>query len=543
MGQYFTNEEVEILIEQAKNGDNTAWQKLYENFDKYIYKLCWSKLKNTDWEKNYKERLLSDLHMAGQEGFFQAVRHYDTTFTNRAKFITYATKWIEGEITEEWSFHNRFISVKKRLEETGVIEEDVNEPEVLEETIEDICDNMQIGEKYNAERRTLQILEILKLMTDENHRVNKEELKNLLRHYRMAKYENFAKPESPTTFTSTLESILLEVDPQEYSEEREQDYRIRYEGYKEDRLRRKLAKELKGKGAEITGFSYVHTFSYAQLDALIELVCLTDILSADEKSRIVEKLVGTASEYYESPFWNKRSKKIKFNVKAIHGRFSGRQNESSQLAENIRTIQYAVNNLCQIRFRFNRYTVEKNMTPTSEYMHTLSVYHLVVYHDRYYCIGLKAEDMRIWHYRVDLMSDIEIMKDDEGNTIPIEICNVEGLPIFNSKWDPKKYMAEHLYMAYDEPKNILIKIRNNNYTILHDWFGDHYEKVDEVTGADEEGNEIRYDIVKVRTSPSMIVHWAMQYGDTVEIMDEEIRKKIRREIEKMTLMYGRDSSE
>ena len=319
-----------------------------------------------------------------------------TSFVGVSLKIPTATKWIEGEITEEWSFHNRFISVKKRLEETGVIEEDVNEPEVLEETIEDICDNMQIGEKYNAERRTLQILEILKLMTDENHRVNKEELKNLLRHYRMAKYENFAKPESPTTFTSTLESILLEVDPQEYSEEREQDYRIRYEGYKEDRLRRKLAKELKGKGAEITGFSYVHTFSYAQLDALIELVCLTDILSADEKSRIVEKLVGTASEYYESPFWNKRSKKIKFNVKAIHGRFSGRQNESSQLAENIRTIQYAVNNLCQIRFRFNRYTVEKNMTPTSEYMHTLSVYHLVVYHDRYYCIGLKAEDMRMW---------------------------------------------------------------------------------------------------------------------------------------------------
>ena len=537
MGQYFTNEEVEILIEQAKNGDNTAWQKLYENFDKYIYKLCWSKLKNTDWEKNYKERLLSDLHMAGQEGFFQAVRHYDTTLTNRAKFITFATKWIEGEIIKEWASHNRFISVKKRLEETGVIEEDVNEPEDLEETIEDICDNMQIGEKYNAERRTLQILEILKLMTDENHRVNKEELKNLLRHYRMAKYKNFAEPESPNTFTSTLESILLEVDPQEYSEEREQDYRIRYEGYKEDRLRRKLAKELKGKGAEITGFSYAHTFSYAQLDALIELVCLTDILSADEKSRIVEKLVGTASEYYESPFWNKRSKKIKFNVKAIHGRFSGRQNESSQLAENIRTIQYAVNNLCQIRFRFNRYTVEKNMTPTSEYMHTLSVYHLVVYHDSYYCIGLKAEDMRIWHYRVDLMSDIEIMKDDEGNTIPIEICNVEELPIFNSKWDPKKYMAEHLNMAFGDVRDIRIKIKDNDYTIIHDWFGDHYRKVSEINETDADGNEVRYDIVEVRTSPRMLVHWAMQYGTLVEIMDEEVREKISEEINVLGRLY------
>ena len=35
-------------------------------------------------------------------------------------------------------------------------------------------------------------------------------------------------------------------------------------------------------------------------------------------------------------------------------------------------------------------------------------------------------------------------------------------------------------------------------------------------------------IVKVRTSPSMIVHWAMQYGSRVGIMDDEICKKRQR---------------
>ena len=130
------------------------------------------------------------------------------------------------------------------------------------------------------------------------------------------------------------------------------------------------------------------------------------------------------------------------------------------------------------------------------------------------------------------MSDIEIVRDKEGKVVPIEVSVFDGLPIANAYWDPEKYMAEHLNMAYDEPIDIRIKIKNTDYTIIHDWFGDHYEKSDEVC---EDG----YDVVKVRTSPSMIVHWAMQYASEVEIMDEEIRGEIRKEIERVGTKYKR----
>ena len=40
------------------------------------------------------------------------------------------------------------------------------------------------------------------------------------------------------------------------------------------------------------------------------------------------------------------------------------------------------------------------------------------------------------------------------------------------------------------------------------------------------------------TSPAMLVHWAMQYAGVVEIMDEEIREKIRDEIKKLEEKYG-----
>ena len=43
---------------------------------------------------------------------------------------------------------------------------------------------------------------------------------------------------------------------------------------------------------------------------------------------------------------------------------------------------------------------------------------MVVYHDNYYIIGLNQAwgDKRVLHYRVDLMSDIEIAKDVMKNT-------------------------------------------------------------------------------------------------------------------------------
>jgi hypothetical protein len=268
---------------------------------------------------------------------------------------------------------------------------------------------------------------------------------------------------------------------------------------------------------------------------LIEQVCLSDLISAQEKGKLVKKLVSTASVYYKTPFWN--GSNIKFNPKAVHRRLDEQNvnNRKKELVKNIGVIQEALNKLGQIRFHFNRYNAEGELEHTSEYEHTLSPYHLVVYHDNYYCIGLKQSDNksdeRIWHYRVDLMSDVEIAKDDDGKIVPIKVCAFEGLPIANSNWNPEKYMSEHLYMAYDEPREIVIKIKSTDYTILHDWFGNHYKKISSTP--DEAG----YDIVHVNTSPTMLVHWAMQYAGRVEILDEEVREKIRREIEKIAKKY------
>lgn len=542
MGKYLSEDEIREILIRAKSGDEKAWKCLYENFESYVHECAWKRLRKFNISDLRKKDIEADLYQAGWHGFIGAVRNYDL---DKGKFLTYATYYIDGEISKELDFRFNPLGLTERSD-YGKSKND--EKQVGKASFDDVVeisaskavkkasyheaplyvDDAPDCGKYSAERRVLQIIDILKLLTDEKHKLSKDEIGNLLVLYRIAKYNNGTSLESPNTLTSTLENMLLELNPEEYKEEYEDKYRVKYDGYREERLKKKLDKNNKKKSAEITGFSYVHTFSYKELDRLIQLVCFSDMLDGDEKKRLVEKLVSTSSTYYKTPYWDGMG--IKFNPAGIYGRFSVRHSNGRSLCiDNLKVIQYAVNNLVQIRYKFNRWTAKHEMIPKADYIHILSPYHLVVYHDNYYCIGMKKDDRRIWHYRVDLMSEVEILKDD-GREVPVEITSFEGNPICNANWNPEKYMAEHLNMAYDEPQDIRIKIRNTDYTIIHDWFGDHYEKTDESC---EEG----CDIVRVRTSPSMIVHWAMQYGTSVEIMNKDIREDINKKIKEIGKIY------
>ena len=539
--EYLSQNEAEELIERILSGDDSAWKTLYEQYDKFIHRCVWDKLNTLNMLPAKKKEIEEDLYAAGWTGFVSALKNY---VPKKGGLLTYAKHYIDGEISKELclilnplglvdapSYQNQ--STKSDKIPIASSEDSLknisSEFERAANNNDFFVDDVPVGKTYSVESRVLQILEILKLLTDENHNISKKELFRMLKVYRGAKYNNIAM-ETDNTISTTLNNMLTGVNPSKYTEENKDKYRIIYKGYREDRLKNNQGKREKGRAFEITDFSYVHTFSNDELNKLIQLVSFTDMISDEEKQRIVEKLVSTASLYYKTPFWD--GKKIKFCPNSLHSRLSRRNGSNrQQVANNLSVIQEAINNLSQIKFLFNRYNANCELEPTSEYIHMLSPYHLVVYHDNYYCIGLKKSDKRIWHYRVDLMTEVEIVRNEAGKMVPIEVGSFDGLPIANLNWNPEKYMSEHLYMAYDEPRIIRIKIKNTNYTILHDWFGEHFEKTNEPC---EEG----YDIVAVKTSPTMIIHWAMQYANAVEIMDKDIRETMRGEIKTLWEKYN-----
>ena len=483
-----------------------------------------------DWliRKNFgtdisKEKM-EELHNAGLVGIWRAIPNYDP---DKGAFTTYSKDFIEHEIFEVWGLKAPDDNKKPAPVELPPIDEILMDG--------DIKEGPRIA-KEEPERRALQLLEVLRIWTDEDHKLSQRQLDELLALYRYEKHgiiykEKKGKKRADYKTTKALMSLLLELDPYEYCEENKDEYKLLYDGYEENRLKSRLEGKEK---QDITGFWYSHIFSNDETDKLIETVCFSDMLTKEEKTRLVGKIVNTTSNYYQTPFWD--GKQIRFNPRTLQGRLSRKLGMSS-VAENNRFIQKAIQDSNLIQFKFNRYTKDSTLEPLKDKtgedrIFFLRPYHLVVYHDTYYCIGFHEDSDKIWHYRVDLMTDIEVAKDEKGEPRKIEYIPSEALMLVNTFWNPEKYMSEHLYMDYGEPREIMLKIPKDDFTFIHDWFGDHFTLCSSRKKCDPD-----HILIIVNTTPDMLVHWAMQYSGKVEVMDREVRKMIRKELDAMREKY------
>ncbi len=407
--------------------------------------------------------------------------------------------------------------------------------------------------QYNPERRTVQILTLLKLLSDEEHPITQKELLDAI----PAEERTTNNAE---TLSRSIDEILFQINPKIYSESEELNYRIKYVGYRENRVLEKLElkdrikaayeetskdkaeikSEILGKKQKklptITGLSYIHDLTYDELDDVIQAVCFSETVCAQDKTSLVGKLCNIASRHYKTPYYNRDTGKLLFNPKGIYSRTgSGVYNKtaalSDMLGENLRRIQSAVSERVQIRFSFNMYDEYGRLKRIDRSYPPLSPYYIVVYHDMFYLIGGHDGKVNISHYRIDLMSDIEKAVSVNGENIPA--ARMSDYPEFKhgNDWNPQKYMSEHIYMAYDEPRKIRLKIKSDKYTVLHDMFGNNYRKCNIQC---DDG----YNVAEVVSSPEMLVHWAMQYAGTVEILDEQIRERIQDEIRKIEKTYG-----
>lgn len=380
---------------------------------------------------------------------------------------------------------------------------------------------ININANYNAEARAIQIIQVLKEISDEEHPVRQADI--------LAAMENA----NPATISKTIDRLILQLDPIMYTGDNDNEYRIKYSGYDsetENIVLEKAEKTSPGKSPSVTNLRYIHDFDMNELDMLMDAVNFSGRLSLEEKERLMRKLQATASKHYKSPFYDKNNDKVKFYDFGIYTRLDARTSMTkanghypsvqTELIQNIKVIQQAINDRKQIVFDFNEYTKDHSLKKLNNgWRYILSPYYIVVYHELYYLICSKTGTGKISHYRIDLMSNVDFAKDNNNKYIPCElVSNVKGLPTC-IEWDPEKYMREHLYMFYDEPRSITLKIPSGNYTAIHDHFGDHYRSL----RCDEEG----YDKIEVRCSANAMAILVMQYAGTFKVIDEEVKELVR----------------
>ena len=284
---------------------------------------------------------------------------------------------------------------------------------------------------------------------------------------------------------------------------------------------------------------YRHTFSYEEINMLIEGILFSRTLDTKTAHHLIEKI----EEHLTTKFYKKGPKNICTVRETVLA-------DRDQLRENLLLIQRAIGDKVRIRFRFNGYNRNRELEPVRTEKDTVSPYYIVANGGRYYLLACRETSkdggpkrhMSIW--RIDLMTDMEIPGRDERRKgeRALEKKQVEDLP---REWS-EDFPLHHLNMSFDRPVPIELRVipsvgenaqrRRPDYTFLYDWFGDtfRYERTE---------TEPPYgDIVSVVCSPFGMVNWALQYSDRIEVLKPEaVRNQVIEKIKNLQEKYAADN--
>ena len=408
---------------------------------------------------------------------------------------------------------------------------------------------------YDTVKRALDILKILKEETDsESDSENSMSLGELREKLKEKEDNGNAK-----TVSSAVDRVLMAVNPEYYDEDLKNEYKVIFEGYEEDPIRirtairnlkqkkaayrRKMKKEkpeisdeelkegmpkldleldesdednvdqsekydaLLKRVPPVTNLRYVHDFSFDELDTIINALYFSKTVNEEERDRLIYKLAKLSSKRYQKKWFSENN-----NRPVIKNIFQGIVNNNdasrTELKKNIALIQSAIDEKVKIQFIMNVYNAERELVPSKiddsgkTIWSKVTPYHILIYNDKYYMLANCKPYSNVSVWRIDLMSDVKLLE-EEGRPKR----EIKGM---SDTWNGQEYMEKHLHMSYDAPTNVRLKVSNEYYTMMVDWFGNNFVKRREF---DE-----KYDVVTVTCSEQAMINWAMQYSDVVEVL-------------------------
>jgi len=251
-------------------------------------------------------------------------------------------------------------------------------------------------------------------------------------------------------------------------------------------------------------FKYIHDFADEELRLMIDSLLFSKQIPSDQREELIGKLAGLTSEHFDS-----RTKYITAQSSNVP--------VNRELFDNIKVLDKAINKSKKISFYYTTYVVEgfpyakmklqarKNSEgETREYI--INPYQMVVTNGRYYLICNNDAYNNLSHFRLDRITDIEILEDEDRKPLK----KIDGV---NDRFDLQQYMREHIYMFAGESENVSLRIKKNALGEFVDWFGT--ENIS-FTGQTEEDYTVR-----VKVNVNAMRKWALQYGLFVEVLSPE----------------------
>ena len=332
---------------------------------------------------------------------------------------------------------------------------------------------------YTAQPKKLlimNILDILKRYTDQDHRLSQREIGEILeREYAM------------TADRKSIRRNLMDLIECGFRVEYSESVRVRADGTEE---------------ALLTDWYRERDFTVSELRLLIDGLLFSKHVPYSQCRELVEKLEGLSSIYFRS------------RVKHIRSLPEGAPN-NRQLFYTIDVLDEAISKGRQVRFTYTSMGLDKKPHPrrdsagnVREYI--VNPYQMAAASGRYYLICNYDKYDNLSHYRVDRIRDITLL--DTPAKPPEQVKGLEhGLRL-------PEHMAEHLYMFAGESVRVKFRVERFLLDDLVDWFGTDmvYSDATEETVT-----------VSVRVNEKAMELWAMQYAPYVEVLEPvSLREKI-----------------
>ena len=322
----------------------------------------------------------------------------------------------------------------------------------------------------------INILDILKRYSDEEHRLTQKDICDLLkRDYEMS------------VDRRSVKSNLMDLIDAGY-----------HINYTENLRTDKNGEE----NAVLTDWYLSHDFTEAELRLLIDGLLFSERIPYRQRIQLIKKLEGLSSIYFQS--------KVKHIYSASDTSIS-----NAQLFYTIDLLDEAIEKKKQVEFEYCSYDVDKKLHPRKDpdgkvRKYIINPYQMAVSNGRYYLICNYDKYDNIANYRVDRIRNIKVL---DTTRKPFEQTQGKRYAL-----DLAEHVSRHFYMFSGQVIQAKLRVDRYNINDVIDYFGKDAE-ISDVTEND--------CLVRVKVSEDDMFKWAVQYSDHATVVaPESLRKKV-----------------
>ena len=249
------------------------------------------------------------------------------------------------------------------------------------------------------------------------------------------------------------------------------------------------------------------TFEDSELKLLIDGVLSSRHITPKQSKELIEKLCAQSNKYFKK------------HVKNIYSVADWNKTENVAVFYNIEIIDEAIELGKQIKFGYNKYGADKKMHRSA--IHTVSPYQMILHNQRYYLMGYNEKWKHVQYYRMDRITDIELL---ENSRTPLK-----SIPGYENGIDYKRFSSSMPYMFFDEPQVVEMLAEGWAMDQIVDWFGKDIKIEERADG--------KY-LIRLKVSINAMEYWALQYMNAIEILSPaELRDRIKTNIKNANEKY------